>query len=226
MKRLIIYLAGLFIMAFGVSASIISNLGVSPIDTIPYVTSEILKIDMGICTTAIFTCYVLLQMLLLGRQFPKRNILQIAVSAVSGGFISITNRLAAAVLPEASGYGIQLFYVVLSMALLGFGIFLYVETDIMSLPAEGVAQALAIRTKRPMSTTKIFFDWSVVAVSAVLSICFLKEFRGIREGTLIAAFGVGLFIKLYTRCFQKPLQRFLGKEIRGGQPEPEISQPD
>ncbi len=89
MKRLIIYLVGLFIMAFGVSASIISNLGVSPIDTIPYVTSEILKIDMGICTTAIFTCYVLLQMLLLGRQFPKRNILQIAVSAVSGGLSAL-----------------------------------------------------------------------------------------------------------------------------------------
>ncbi len=226
MKRLLLYLAGLFIMAFGVSASIMSNLGVSPIDTIPYVTSEILKIDMGICTTAIFTCYVLLQILLLGRKFPKRNILQIAVSAVSGAFISITNRLAAAILPEATGYGIQLCYVVLSMALLGFGIFLYVETDIMSLPAEGVAQALAIRAKRPMSTMKIFFDWSVVAVSAVLSICFLKEFRGIREGTLIAAFGVGLFIKLYTRCFQKPLQKFLGKDRPCSQPETGVSQAD
>ena len=41
LKRLLLYAVGLFIMAVGVSFSVLSGLGVSPIDTIPYVTSEI-----------------------------------------------------------------------------------------------------------------------------------------------------------------------------------------
>lgn len=85
------------------------------------------------------------------------------------------------------------------------------------MPAEGVAQALEIRTGKTMSTMKICFDWFVVLVSVVLSWVFLKEIRGIREGTLIAAFGVGLFIKLYTRLFGKTLRRFLGKEKAKGE---------
>lgn len=46
-KKGIVYLTGLFLMAFGVSASVWSNLGVSPIDTVPYVVSEILQTDLG-----------------------------------------------------------------------------------------------------------------------------------------------------------------------------------
>ncbi|MGI6006730.1 MAG: YczE/YyaS/YitT family protein [Ruminococcus sp.] len=210
-KKVIVYLVGLFLMAFGVSASVWSDLGVSPIDTVPYVVSQILQTDLGICTTAVFAVYIFLQFLLLGKKFPLKNILQIIVATVQGSFISLTTRFFERWMPVCTNYGMQLFFLLISMAFLGFGIFLYIETEIISMPAEGVAQALEIRTGKAMSTMKICFDWFVVLVSAVLSFCFLKEIRGIREGTLIAAFGVGLFIKLYTRLFQKHLRRFLGK---------------
>ena len=174
MKRLIIYLVGLFIMAFGVSASIISNLGVSPIDTIPYVTSEILKIDMGICTTAIFTCYVLLQMLLLGRRFEAEHPSD-PLSRRFQGFISITNRLAAASPSGASDMESSYSIFVLQYgASGGLEFFLYVETDIMSLPAEGLPRRWLIRTKRPMSTTKIFLTGP--------SLQFLRSYQSAFEG--------------------------------------------
>lgn len=210
-KKVIVYLIGLFLMAFGVSASVWSDLGVSPIDTIPYVVSQIFKTDLGICTTIVFAVYIFLQFLLLGKRFPPKNILQIIVATVQGSFISLTTRFFEGYMPKCTNYGMQLFFLLVSMAFLGFGIFLYIETEIISMPAEGVAQALEIRTGKTMSTMKICFDWFVVLVSFILSVCFLKEVRGIREGTLIAAFGVGLFIKLYTRLLQKPLRSFLGK---------------
>lgn len=216
-KKGIVYLTGLFLMAFGVSASVWSNLGVSPIDTVPYVVSEILQTDLGLCTSVVFAVYIFLQFLLLGKRFPPQNILQIIVATVQGTFISLTNRFFDAWMPVCSNYAMQLGFLLLSMACLGFGIFLYIETEIISMPAEGVAQALEIRTGKTMSTMKICFDWFVVLVSVVLSWVFLKEIRGIREGTLIAAFGVGLFIKLYTRLFGKTLRRFLGKEKAKGE---------
>ena len=216
-KKGIVYLTGLFLMAFGVSASVWSDLGVSPIDTVPYVVSEILQTDLGLCTSVVFAVYIFLQFLLLGKRFPPKNILQIIVATIQGTFISLTNRFFDGWMPVCSNYGMQLGFLLLSMACLGFGIFLYIETEIISMPAEGVAQALEIRTGKTMSTMKICFDWFVVLVSVALSWIFLKEIRGIREGTLIAAFGVGLFIKLYTRLFGKTLRRFLGKTKAEGE---------
>ena len=45
-KRIVIYLAGLFFVALGVAFSVNSNLGVSPVNSLPYVVSRILGKDL------------------------------------------------------------------------------------------------------------------------------------------------------------------------------------
>lgn len=55
--------------------------GVS-IDTVPYVVSEILQTDLGLCTSVVFAVYIFLQFLLLGKRFPPQNILQIIVATI------------------------------------------------------------------------------------------------------------------------------------------------
>lgn len=52
-KRIIIYCIGLFIMAIGVTFSVKSNLGVSPVNAIPYVVSLISGLDQGLCVSVI-----------------------------------------------------------------------------------------------------------------------------------------------------------------------------
>ena len=64
-KRIVIYLAGLFFVALGVAFSVNSNLGVSPVNSLPYVVSRILGKDLGTCVTVIFIGYILIQILLL-----------------------------------------------------------------------------------------------------------------------------------------------------------------
>ena len=62
-KRLVVYCIGLFLMAVGVSISIKSDLGVSPVNSIPYVVSEIVKsISMGTWTTIIYCVFILTQL--------------------------------------------------------------------------------------------------------------------------------------------------------------------
>ena len=208
-RRWTVYFGGLFLMAAGVAFSVLSGLGVSPIDTIPYVTSVIFHSDMGLWTAIIFACYVGLQAVILRRDFPRRNILQIPIGICFGWFVSVTNTLESALLPAADSYPLQLLYLLLSMVLIGFGISFYVETDLMSMPAEGVAQAIASKTGWQLSSSKILFDWSVVAVSLLLCWLVLHRLDGIREGTLIAAFGVGLFLRLSQRTLCRGVRRFL-----------------
>lgn len=209
LKRGIIYLLGLFTMAMGVSVSLLSDLGVSPVNSLPCVISEILKIDMGICTTAVFIVFIVIQLLILRKDFKKLYLLQIFGSVIFGFFVSVTNRLAAMVLPECENYGMRLLYVTVSMVLVALGILLYLEADILSLPGEGVMKAVSYKAGIHISTSKLYFDWTVVIIAALLSVVFIGELVGVREGTVIAAFGVGICFKFLNKYFQKPLREFI-----------------
>lgn len=68
-RRIPIYLIGMFLMTIGVNLSVLSGLGVSPIDTIPYILSLILQKSLGLCSTLVFSVYIVLQILILRRKF-------------------------------------------------------------------------------------------------------------------------------------------------------------
>ena len=208
-KRIIIYVLGLFIVALGVSISKLSDLGVSPVNSIPCVVSEILQIDMGICTTCVFIGFILVQILIMQKEFQWKNLLQILCSTLFGAFVSLTNRIAEVMLPVCTNYGMRLLYVGISMIFVAVGILLYIEADVLSLPSEGVMQAVSYKTKIAFSTSKLGFDWMVVIISAILSLVFMRGLVGVREGTIIAAFGVGIFLKFITKILQAPLRTFL-----------------
>ncbi len=208
LRRIVIYLIGMFLMTVGVNLSVLSGLGVSPIDTIPYIVSLISGKSLGLSSTLVFSVYIVLQMIILRRDFNWKNLLQIVISILFGWFVSLSGFLTA-MLPQEPVYAVKFLYMLCSMGFLGIGIFLYVATDIMSMPADGVSLALAFRTKKPMSTCKIFFDWSVVVLSVILSVAYLHNISGIREGTFIAAFGVGLVIRFWETRAAEPLRRFL-----------------
>ena len=69
-KRILCYYAGLFLMTMGVSFSGKADLGMSPVNSIPYVLSEIYTgLSMGTWIIIIFSLYIAIQFLLLGKNF-------------------------------------------------------------------------------------------------------------------------------------------------------------
>lgn len=97
-KRGMIYLLGLFIIALGVSVSKMSDLGVSPVNSIPCVISEISGIDMGLCVTGIFIVFIFIQLCILRKEFKAIYWFEIICSMMFGWFVSITNQLSEALL--------------------------------------------------------------------------------------------------------------------------------
>jgi hypothetical protein len=74
--RVIIYCFALLLIAFGVAISVNSNLGVSPVNSLPYVVSQIIHVPMGTCVTVIFCFYILLQVIILRKDFQPVQLLQ------------------------------------------------------------------------------------------------------------------------------------------------------
>lgn len=208
-RHIIIYCLGLFVMALGVSFSVKSNLGVSPVNSIPYVVSVITGIEMGICTTAVFVGFIAIQICIMRKEFKSSNLLQIICSSLFGFFVTLANFVTQG-LPQFDNYIVRLGYLVISMVLVAGGILLYLTPDILSLPGEGVMQAVSLKINKPLSTAKIGFDSAVVVIAAILSLVFLKRLDGVREGTIIAAIGVGQFLRVFTKLWKEKIVNFLG----------------
>ena len=85
--RVGIYCIGLLILAFGITLSVNSNLGVSPVSSLPYVVSRILNVSLGTCTTIVYALYVLFQMVLNGKKFQPELLLQLVFSTLFGYFV-------------------------------------------------------------------------------------------------------------------------------------------
>lgn len=205
-RRILVYCVGLFVMAMGVSFSGKADLGMSPVNSIPYVLSEIfIQLSMGTWIIIIFSIYIIIQFIILGKNLQPWRILQLICTTLFGYFTDFTNMLADMFLPDPSlikfspvgVYGIRLLYLVISMILIALGILLYLAPDLISLPGEGVMQVIADKIGKPLSFVKICFDCTVSIIALVVSLVYFREFHGIREGTVIAAFGVGKILGLY-----------------------------
>ena len=147
---------------------------------------------------------MLLQAVLKGRAFELKNVLQVPVSIAFGFLVDGTNVLVG-LLPDPASYPVQLAYMALSLIIMGFGYVYYLPPNIISLPSEGVMQAIAYRFRLKNSTAKLIWDPLCVAATIALSLACLGGLVGIREGTLVAAFGNGLAMKLFMRLFKERL---------------------
>lgn len=203
--RIKLYIIGLFFMAMGVAFAVNSNLGVSPVTSLPYVISLIVNMELGTCVIAVYGVYIVLQILILRREFRLINLTQIIFSTVFGYFTNFTKWLLADfTLPT---YGGQLVMLAISIVAVAFGVFLYMEVDLVAMPMEGLTQAIAKKVGKPFHNVKIVVDCSSVALGIVLSFVFLHGLLGIREGTVITAIVVGKVMEV----FKKPLQAKIQK---------------
>lgn len=206
-RRLSSYVLGLFFIAMGVTFSIKSNLGISPVNSIPYVLSIVTKIDQGFLTIAVFCSFIALQVLILKKDFKPINYFQIVFSFLFGYFVAFSNAIFTFPAPEA--YVVRLILLGMSIFLIALGLLFYLTAHLVPLPAEGATLALSGRFNIEMHRMKVLFDSSAVVIAALISYITMRQIIGIREGTVISAFVIGKALGVLIGRFQKPLFLFL-----------------
>ena len=194
LKRYLIFLVGLFVNSLGVSLITKANLGTSPISSIPYVLSLNFPFTLGNFTIFFSIFLIVLQLIILRKNFKPEHILQIPVSIIFGYFIDLTMLLFSWVNPEA--YIMKIVYLLIGCLILGVGVYMEVLADVVMLPGESFVRAIVLTWKTNFGTTKICFDVSMAVIAAVLSFVFAGRLDGIREGTVIAALLVGFIARL------------------------------
>ena len=194
LKRYLIFLVGLFVNSLGVSLITKANLGTSPISSIPYVLSLNFPFTLGNFTIFFSIFLIVLQLIILRKNFKLEHILQIPVSIIFGYFIDLAMILFSWVNPEA--YIMKIVYLLIGCLILGVGVYMEVLADVVMLPGESFVRAIVLTWKTNFGTTKICFDVSMSVIAVVLSFVFAGRLAGVREGTVIAALLVGFIARL------------------------------
>lgn len=198
--RLSMYFGGLFIMTLGIAMSVKSNLGVSPVSSIPYTVTCIFGMEMGRATIVFHAALVLLQILILRRNFKLKNLLQVAVGIIFGYFTTFSNYLFT-YLPTPESIVIRLIMMLVSAFLIAVGIFFYLPADIVPLAGEGTMKAISDTANIEFSKVKICFDISMVLISLISCLAVLHRTGSVGVGTVIAAVLVGALLGVINRHF-------------------------
>lgn len=74
------YILGVFILSFAVGVSIKSNLGVTPINSIPYATALITNINVGLSSVLFYFIVIFAQILILAKNYHPKRLLQLTSS--------------------------------------------------------------------------------------------------------------------------------------------------
>lgn len=206
--RIGMYVLGLFIMTLGIALSVRSDLGVSPVSSIPYTITCLFGLEMGRATIVFHVALVALQIAILGRAFRAKDLLQVPVGVLFGAFTTASNSLFA-LLPSPEGLLPRLAMMLASTVFIAFGIFLYLPPDLVPLAGEGVMQAISRRWGLPFSRVKIGFDVGMVTLSLIACLLVLHGLGSVGIGTVAAAVLVGSELGFFTRRISGPRDRIL-----------------
>ena len=196
-KRYIFLLVGLFVNGLGVSFITKAGLGTSPITSIPYTLSLGFTPTVGMFTLVFNIFLIILQVILLRRNFQLQNLLQLPIIALFSFFIDLTMSLLGFMQPET--YAMKVVSLIVGCLILGFGVFMEMVANVAMLPGEATVRAVSDVFSTDFGKTKIAFDSSMTVIAAILSFIMFKHLAGVREGTIVAAILVGFIARLFKK---------------------------
>ena len=198
--RYLIFLIGLFFTGTGIALTIKSEIGSTPMSIVPLVLSSVLPLSFGQMNFIWSLSFVFVQMLILGKEFTKKQYIQFLICLIFGLFIDLGLKIFEQLYPVS--YLEKLIILFAGITILGLGIYLQVLAKVIINPGEGIVKAIAYKTKLKFGNVKIYFDLTVLLMGVILSLLLLHKIIGVREGTLIIAVVTGTVVKFFKWLFE------------------------
>lgn len=211
--RYAVFIIGLYFLTLGVVLIIRSSLGTSPISSFSYVLSLNTPLTLGMAT-------LILNMLLIAGQFwflrgigTRRDymeiMMQIPFSLLFSAFLDINMYLFRGMTPES--YAGALAFLAVGCLIQAFGVVLEIKPNVVAMSGEGFVKYAARRFGKDFGRVKVMVDVGLVLLAVVTSLAMTHSIIGVREGTLVAALGVGLLVSfINTRLISHiPVHRIL-----------------
>lgn len=201
LRRYLILMIGLAVMAVGVAFSIKADLGTSPVSSVPYVISLFTPLTVGTVTILMHGVFILMQILILRKDYHLIQLMQLP-AAFFFGYLTDFGVWALRGIRYGS-YWQQWIFCVIGILLLGVGVFLEVKAGVVVLAGEGLVLAICEVLPVKFGNMKVAFDVALVVTACVLGLVFTGQIQGMREGTVAAAILVGQIAKRLGKLMER-----------------------
>lgn len=221
--RILFYVIGLLVLALGLTLNTKTGLGVSPIISVAYSISEIFDHNFGNMTLALYSLFVVIEMILhliRSRKYTRKSggalshagktdlklillmdFLQIPLSLIFTRFLNVFS----AVIPNlysdrqstACGTAVRVAFLIVAIILTGIGAAMSLNMRIVPNPGDGIVQAIADTIHKSVGFTKNCFDLTNITITICISLTFSGHLVGIGVGTVLAMVGVGRTIAVF-----------------------------
>lgn len=198
-KRFLLYILGLNMIAAAVILNIRYALGVAAFSSVMYAISQIYMISLGTASIICYLIFVAIQCIL-SRKVTLQFLLEIPLSFAFGWLTDLYDLI----LPQFQIHiGIRLILYILTMFVTGMGVFLCVKTNLVLTPTDGIVKTISDVFHLPFSLVKNSFDISLVAITLLLCLLNHTPIYGIGIGTVFSAIFLGRIIKLFEKVCSK-----------------------
>lgn len=210
-QRAALYVLALFIMAIGVVLSVRSGLGISPFNSMCYAIASVLRLELSVTLNLALLLCIILQIVLLNKEFQMMNLTQIVWACLFSWFVNRSEALLDGVI--VSTYAGQQLLLLISIFLIGLGIEIYMNVELVPMPSDSLILSISHRCGDvPYHKIKVLFDCTCVSIGIVVSLVFVGKLVGVREGTILSA----LLIGTVTKILRRPVIPILRRICREG----------
>lgn len=205
--RISFYLMGLVILSIGLTLNTKSNLGVSPIISVPFSISNILNLNFATVTFIVYTGFVLLQFIIKGKNRDIKDIFQIPFSLLFGILLNFFGGVLDFHPTTIWQSWLLLFGAIISTAV---GVSMLISMKLISNPADALAQAVGDLFKKDLGFGKNVLDITCVCVTCTIGLVLSNKIVGIGIGTLICMIAVGRVIAVFNKIFKEGMLKLAG----------------
>ena len=209
MNRWVIYVVGMLVLALGLTLNTKTGLGVSPILSLAYCSTQIWGVNLGDATFVLYAMFVIAQLIIRGKHRQWYDLLQLPLSLVFSRVLNLYDRFITYD-PARHGLAANLICLALAIIVTGIGVAMTVNMRLVPNPGDGIVQALADRIGKEQGVAKNIFDLGCVALTVVMGLTLRGEVIGVGLGTVIAMIGVGRAISLVNHFFKEKMCRAAG----------------
>lgn len=195
MKKYILYLFGLNILAIGIVLNLKTGLGVAALSSTIYVCSIIFSISLGLSSIIWYLFFILIQSILC-KKIKKEFLLEIPLSIVFGFLTDFYSFLF-----QSIEFNYPFLLLIFALLCISLGVYCTTITNLVLNPGDGIVKTISEVYRVPFCNVKNGFDISLLLISIILSLFFEGKIMGIGIGTIVSSICIGRLIQGWSYIF-------------------------
>ena len=207
---------GLIFNSFATTLMVESGFGIAAIASVPYTLSLVFdKITFGVWNYS-FQTFIVFLLVVITRKFKKQYIVSFFLAVIFGYLIDFFNLF----IPKLpNNIFLNTIYFLCAFFVLVAGICLLLRCTMPVLPIDSFTRDVPIHFNSSYKVVKTTFDLVALTVTVILSLGFLRAFKGIGIGTVICALTTGKIVTYIVSfidkkyCFKSTLFKKNGDKV-------------